>query len=242
MRKETCILTTWKNSLNDLVNLFFPKRCLCCGRLLTTGEKQICLHCFCDLPFTRYHLIPENPIEQLFAGKIRFEHASSCLHFEKDNRTQRMIHALKYHGNRQIGFWLGQVAAQQLAEADSPLCKVDRIIPVPLHRRRQFLRGYNQAEIIAQGMQSELHIPLDTTHLFRKVSNRTQTQLEQQERWLNVKDIFGVKHPEELRNQHLLLVDDVVTTGATLLSCAETLASSVEGLRISFFTIATAYK
>ena len=164
--------TTW----NNLLNLFFPNLCKICKRPLVEGEEQICLKCLCDLPHTGYHQQANNPVEQLFIGKNRIEYATAYLRYEKGGKVQSLIHSLKYHDNKELGYLLGRQIARELQADHSPICTVDLLIPVPLHPRKKRQRGYNQSEWIASGIRSIWHIPIDTRSLARTTHTSTQTR------------------------------------------------------------------
>lgn len=189
--------TTW----NNLLNLFFPNLCKICKRPLVEGEEQICLKCLCDLPHTGYHQQVNNPVEQLFIGKDRIEYATAYLRYEKGGKVQCLIHSLKYHDNKELGYLLGRQIARELQADHSPICTVDLLIPVPLHPRKKRQRGYNQSEWIASGIRSIWDIPIDTQSLARTTHTSTQTRKAIYDRWLNVCSIFNVIHPESLKKQ-----------------------------------------
>ncbi len=224
---------------NNLLDLFFPDSCRICGTPLVEGEEQLCLKCLCDLPQTNYHTVENNPVEQLFLGKNRIERATAYLRFEKGGSVQKLIHSLKYHGNKELGYLLGRQMAKRLNADQSPICNVDILLPVPLHPRKKRKRGYNQSEWIAKGFGSVLDIPIDTESLSRVTQTDTQTQKGVYERWRNVCSIFKVERPEALRGKHVLLIDDVITTGATLSACTEAL-SDIPDIKISVLAIASA--
>lgn len=235
MKKERQMRTIW----NDLLNLFFPNLCKICERPLINGEEQICLHCLCDLPRTGYHKRPDiNPVEERFLGKFPIERASAFLKYEKKGKTQTLIHLLKYYDNKELGYLLGRQMARELLASQSPLCEVDLLLPVPLHPRKKRERGYNQSEWIALGLQSIWGIPLDCDTLVRTVHTGTQTRKATYERWTNVYSIFKVEKPDRLSDKHVLLIDDVITTGATLTACAEAL-SGIQGIRISILVLSS---
>lgn len=178
-----------------------------------------------------------NLVTQRFAGQFPFEQATAYLCFQKGNRAQRLVHSFKYHNNPRLAFWLGQQAARALQEARHPICQVEQLIPTPLHPTRLWERGYNQAEWIARGLQSVWGTPVNTHVLQRKKATRTQTRNNQAERWENMRQAFYLQQPEQLKGRHVLLIDDVITTGSTLTSCANTLLA-IEGVRISLFATA----
>ena len=228
---------------NDLLGLFFPRLCLLCRNPLVEGEEHICLKCLCDLPYTRFCEYENNAVAQLFAGQIPVVAATALLYFEQGGRVQTLIHALKYHDNRELGYYLGRQAALDLSGEEknffAPVTgrPIDYLIPVPLHPHKQRQRGYNQSEWIAEGIRSVCHIPVDTTAICRIRSNETQTHKQLYERWGNVQDIFALKATGHLEGKHVLLVDDVITTGSTLGVCAETLLT-IPGIHISILGIA----
>ena len=224
---------------NNLLNLFFPNLCRLCKRQLIDGEEQICLFCLCDLPRTKYHKRKDNPVEQLFFGKNQIEYATAYLHYEKGGKVQRLIHSIKYHDNKELGLILGRHFAQELRTDGSPLCDVDVLIPVPLHRRRKRQRGYNQSEWIARGIASIWNKPIDTESLIRTSNSKTQTRKTVYDRWLNVSSIFQARQTEGLKDKHILLIDDVITTGATVSACAKALAN-IQGIRISILALSVA--
>lgn len=223
---------------SSLLNLFFPRLCLLCKVPLVEGEDQLCLQCLCDLPRTRYASIDNNPMIQLFIGKTDITHAAAFLYYEKGGKVQQLIHLLKYHGNKEIGFRLGYLAAQEYL-LRGLFNGIDLLMPVPLHPRKKKKRGYNQSESIARGINSLLNLPIDTTSLYRTKQTDTQTQKQVYDRWLNVQKTFSVIHPNKLQNKHILLIDDVITTGSTLEACAESLLS-IPGVKVSLLVIAIA--
>ena len=177
-----------------------------------------------------------NETETLFIGKAYIENAYAMYHYDKGEHIQRAIHALKYHGCPRAGYELAHIAASELAQAHSPLCDVDVLVPVPLHPAKKRQRGYNQAEWIARGLAAVWGTPIDTRSLVRKRNNSTQTHLAPNERWENTRGIFRLARPD-LAGKHVLLIDDVITTGATLSHCAEILLQG-EGTRVSIFALA----
>lgn len=175
---------------------------------------------------------------QIFYGKVRLKAVTACFFFSKDGKVQQLIHALKYRGNSEAGVFLGQELGKSIKEA--PLFQgIDFLIPVPLHPKREKARGYNQSLMIAQGISEVTGIAIGSDLLARSVNTSTQTHKSKEERWKNVKDIFEVRHPERLQGKYVLLIDDVLTTGATLEACALTL-SAVPGITISCATAACA--
>lgn len=224
--------------IDALIGLLYPSVCAACGSSLFKWEKLVCTRCRSFLPKTGYEMNEDNPLARLFYGKVRLKAVTACFFFSKEGKVQHLIHELKYKGNSDAGIFLGQELGKSLK--DAPLFQgLDYLIPVPLHPKREKQRGYNQSMMIAQGISEEIGVPVDDKFLFRSVNTATQTHKTKEERWQNVKDIFELKHPELLEGKYVLLVDDVLTTGATLEACALTL-SWVPGITISCATAACA--
>lgn len=223
---------------SDLLDLFFPRLCLLCDDKLVDGENHLCLNCLCELPKTNYHMQEFNPSEQLFTGKIPIERATSFYHYEKGGKVQRLIYAIKYKGEKKAGFQMGRQAALSLQEKNF-FKGIDLLLPVPLHSKRQRQRGYNQSEWIAKGIASVCSLPIETKAVVRNRGTHTQTHKNVFDRWLNVQYIFSVKNREHIKGKHILIVDDVLTTGATIESCANCLLE-VEDVRISILTLSIA--
>jgi ComF family protein len=224
--------------IEDFISLIFPKICAACGNSLWKHEEILCLSCDFHLPRTNFHLALDNPVSQLFWGRVKFESAASYLYFHKGNNVQRLIHRLKYKGRKDIGVFLGKQYGLHLKY--SPFFNtVQRILPVPLHKKKLMQRGYNQSEEFAIGIAESMNIPVDRHALYRKKATETQTKKSRFKRWQNVADVFAVRDPGSLEMLHILLVDDVITTGATLESCILALAD-IKGIRISIATIAVA--
>lgn len=228
-----------KNSLwHDLAGLFLPRRCAGCDQALHGHEYALCLECVEDLPRLRGLDDPDNRVEQIFKGRLRLQAACAFLLFSKDGMVQHMLHRLKYKGDVAVGLELGQRMAEE-AMHSRRLSDVDAILAVPLHRKRLKQRGYNQAQVLVDGMLMRWPLPPADIGLLRVVHTTTQTRRGRLARWGNVKAAFHLADPEVLRDKHVLLVDDVVTTGATLEGCARALAD-VPGIRISVLTCACA--
>lgn len=221
----------------DLLNLFYPATCCGCGEALVKGEKHLCLSCIASLPRTNFHDMSDNTIEQRFFGKVKIEYATSFLHFEKKTITQRLLHEIKYDGKKELGKMLGQFFGSELKR--SRLDAIDIVIPVPLHPNKLKSRGYNQSEWIAMGITETMGKPLVTDALTRDVETNTQTRKNAFERWENVDGIFRVALPEKVKGKHVLIIDDVVTTGSTIEACAAELLK-IEGVTVSAAALAAA--
>ena len=224
--------------LHSTLNLFYPRVCAACGESLLKDEVTVCTTCRFTLPRTGYELHADNPVAQTFYGRVPFHAVTSCFFFAKSGKVQHLIHQLKYKGNKEAGFFLGQQMGESIKEA--PLFQgIDYLIPVPLHPKREKQRGYNQSLMIAQGIREVTGIPIGDKYLVRGIYTETQTHKSAEERFKNVKDIFEVHHADELKGKHVLLIDDVLTTGATLESCARQLLE-IPGITISAATAACA--
>ena len=224
--------------IRDLGNLLFPRICYACGETLTRQEEVICSYCRFKLPKTNFHRHTDNPVEKIFWGRVYLRSASSFLFFNKGGNVQKLIHLLKYKGKKQVGFFLGKLFGMDLLDSDD-FKNIDFIIPVPLHPKKQHKRGFNQSTVIADGIGRSLRKPVVDDNLIRLVNTASQTKKTRYSRWENVKDVFAVSNPENLTGKHILLVDDVLTTGATLEACAQKILE-VEGTEVSVATIAYA--
>jgi ComF family protein len=223
---------------DDFISLIFPKICAACGNSLWKHEETLCLSCEYHLPRTEFHLSLENPVGSLFWGRVTLSSAAAFLYFHKGGKVQRLIHQLKYRGRKDIGMHLGKSYGQFLK--NSPFFStVEIIVPVPLHLKKLRQRGYNQSELFAAGLGESMNIPVEPGLLYRKKATETQTKKSRFRRWQNVAEVFAVRNPETLEMKHVLVVDDVITTGATLESCILAL-SGIKGIRISVAAIAVA--
>lgn len=226
------------NFIDSIIGLLYPSVCAACGTSLFKWEKLVCTHCRNLLPKTGYELVEDNPLARIFYGKVRLKAVTACFFFSKEGKVQHLIHELKYKGNGDAGVFLGQELGKSIKGA--PLFQgVDYLIPVPLHPKRERERGYNQSLMIARGISEVTGIPLGNKFLARSVNTATQTHKTKEERWKNVKDVFEVRHPECLEGKYVLLIDDVLTTGATMEACALQL-SVIPGIIISCATAACA--
>jgi ComF family protein len=223
---------------DELLGLFLPNRCAGCDRGLMRWEKSICMRCAEELPRNRFHDDALNPVEQLFRGKLQLQAASAFLKFNPHGSVQHMLHRLKYKADREVGLELGRRMGRD-AMGCRRFADVDLALAVPLHPRKQLQRGYNQAQVLVDGLCEEWPIHSMGNELLRVASTRTQTKKGRLDRWTNVKQAFHLARPELLIGKHVLLVDDVITTGATIEACALALGA-VPNLRLSVFTCACA--
>jgi ComF family protein len=223
--------------LNDFLSLIFPKVCYACGKSLFKNEDCICTYCHYHLPKTNFHLDPHNPVAKLFWGRTTIYSASSLYLFSKGSKVQHLIHQLKYKGKKEIGVSLGKYYGKDLKT--SPLfSSANIVIPVPLHMKKLKKRGYNQSEAFALGLAESLEVENGSDLLIRTHASQTQTKKSRFARWKNVEEIFQVVASEKLQGKHVLLVDDVVTTGSTLEACANRILE-VADIKVSVATIAT---
>jgi len=225
---------------SDLLSLFSPPTCCACGTALVRGEQMMCTHCLMKLPKTNFHKVRDNMIEKSFWGRIRIERATSFFFFMKGSNFQHILHSLKYKGRSDIGVYLGKRFGNELV-TQPDFRHFDRIIPVPLHADKLKKRGYNQSEMIAHGMSKAMGIPVDNKTLVRSTFTETQTKKNRIERWENVKSVFSANPAVNLMDQHVLLVDDVLTTGATIEGCAQALLDKNPTVKISVATLAYAH-
>lgn len=226
------------NLLNDFFDLLYPNLCVVCGTNLQRNEQCLCLTCLNEIPKTNYHLQPDNLIEKRFWGKVTIYRGTAFFFFQKGSAFQKLLHSLKYKGEKEIGVVLGKYAAIDLIES-ADFSSVDVIVPVPLHPKKLKKRGYNQSECIGKGLSEILKAPQDTTTLKRIKENTTQTRKSVFERYENTEGIFELSDKAALADKHILLVDDVLTTGSTLEACIREL-SQINGIKISIFTLAVA--
>lgn len=224
--------------ISDFVRLVFPSRCFACGRALVLKEEIICIGCYFNLPRTNFHLYEDNPVARIFWCRADIIAATSFLFFNKGGNVQKLMHQLKYNARIEIGIFLGQLFGNELKQ--SPLFQdIDMIIPVPLHIKKLRTRGFNQSEVIAQGICQSMNIEVHEGILVRKIFTSTQTKKSRYSRWENVAGKFEIRNKDCIVGKHLLLVDDVLTTGATLEACAEEILK-IDNVKLSVATLAYA--
>jgi len=226
----------FKRIILQFIALIYPRQCEACGASLHHGEQVICLNCLYHLPRTNYWNEAGNNMEQLFWGKVRLEHVCALYFFNKGSRYRHLLHKLKYKGKINVGIELGRRLGMELKSA-ALYQTIDAVIPVPLHPKKQRQRGYNQSEQIAIGIAEATGWKLDTQSVVRRQFTETQTRKTRLSRWQNVAEVFAVKYPSAVQGKHVLLVDDVITTGATIEACAQHLLN-VEGCRVSVAALA----
>ena len=220
----------------SLSHLFFPHICAGCGTDIIADHSFLCGRCINDLPVTNFHLHANNAVEKIFWGRIPLANASSFCYFSKDSLVQRLLHEIKYKGNKELGLHMGKLTGAILRSSNR-FDEIDCLIPLPLFAAKERIRGYNQAAVLCNGMAGSMHIPVNEKSIIRPGATATQTHKNRIERWENIEGKFLLADQSSLINKHVLLVDDVITTGATLEACGHELLK-VEGLRLSIATFA----
>jgi ComF family protein len=222
--------------ISDFLSLIYPVVCQACNNSLFKHEKVVCHRCLYRLPRTRFAGEPKSPVASVFWGRVPLQSVAVAFYYNKGNAVQELIHKFKYRGNREIGFFLGEALGEEILKC-RPEDNIDLIIPVPLHPKKQRKRGFNQSQIIAEGIAKKINVTVNTNVLFRKTFSSTQTRKSKYDRWQNVAEIFDLKDPSIIENKHILIVDDVITTGATIEACCHVLLK-VEGVRVSVAAVA----
>jgi len=222
--------------LNEILSIFYPELCLGCYEPLTTHENLICINCRHELPLTNFSFEKSNLVEKAFYGRIPIEGATALCYFLKKGIIQQLIHNLKYKNQQEIGKLLGDWLSEEMLQSNR-FNTIDYIIPVPLHKKKLKKRGYNQVSEFGKSLSENLHIPYSEKILTRVSSTKTQTKKLRFERWKNVSELFFVENPSVLNNKHILLIDDIITTGATLEACYLALNKS-KNIKISIACMA----
>lgn len=227
----------WIQHISEAIDHFiFPHTCLGCSSDLLIKEDLLCTSCFAQLPFTHFFNQSPNPIEKIFYGRLNLEHAAANLFFTKDSLLQQLMVQLKYRGNKDAGYYLGKLMGLSLQQSNY-YQTIDAIIPLPLNAKKEFKRGYNQAQIISEGISIVWNKPILNHAVERPIFTETQTHENRIQRWKNMEGVFTVINEDAIKNKHILLVDDVVTTGATLESCGAEILK-IDGTKLSIATVA----
>jgi len=224
--------------LNDFIALFYPDLCLVCGNNLLKHEEYICITCLHKTPKTNCFKQRENEVSKIFWGRSKLENAAALFTFNKDRNTKKLIHTLKYEEGGNVGVFLGKQLAFAIKESEF-FKSIDIVIAVPLHPKKQKIIGYNQSDFIAQGIKEILNIKVNKQSLIRIENTDSQRRKKRFNRWENMMNSFDLRSSKKLRRKHILLVDDVITTGSTLEACAQKL-QEVEAVKVSIETIAVA--
>ena len=224
-----------KEIKDSLLHLAFPHVCEGCGTDNLQAEQLLCLRCLSTLPSTNFHLHPNNPIEKIFWGRIPVSSATSQYYFTKESMMQHLMHQFKYKGNKEVGIYLGKLMGWSMAESNR-FSLIDALIPLPLHKSKEHKRGYNQATILCEGISGVLNKPAFKNVVIRPEQTETQTKKGRIQRWQNMEGKFQLTNAAAIEGKHVLLVDDVVTTGATLESCGSELLKA-KNVQLSIATL-----
>jgi len=201
--------------LSSFISLIYPRICVSCQRTLVDQEENLCLHCLSDLPLTHYHEQTNNPLVEKMISVPHLKNVYTFIKYEKGGIAQKLLHELKYKGNKEIGLMLGQMFADHVSK-HLDIAQIDFIIPIPLHKSKLRKRGFNQAAVIAHGFGIQIGLPVNEKVLIRTVKSKTQTKKGKTDRWINVENLFEAATPELIKGQSILIMDDVITTGATI--------------------------
>ncbi|MCD2424083.1 ComF family protein [Niabella pedocola] len=231
MNQKLIMMNTLQYAWNAFTHLFYPHICAGCGNDALPEGSELCLRCIYGLPVTDFEVHADNPVEKIFAGRLQIEAAGAHCYFSKRSPIQHMLHQLKYGGNRALGHQLGIMLGTALVQS-TRFNGIDLIIPMPLFAARERRRGYNQAAVLCGGIAAVTGVPVCTVLVYRAEATETQTKKNRVERWNNMQGKFWVPDDTMAKNRHLLLVDDVVTTGATLEACGSVLLK-IPGVRLS---------
>tara|TARA_R110002073_G_scaffold279535_5_gene443700 strand:- start:10203 stop:10880 length:678 start_codon:yes stop_codon:yes gene_type:complete len=224
--------------VKNLLNLFFPKVCYACRNLLVDQETYICTDCRHNLPVTNYHFNNDDTVKKVLYGRVKLENATALLQFQKKGMVQHLLHGLKYKGYENIGVFLGKWLGEELKTIEA-YGNIDAVVPVPLHKRKQRKRGYNQVEKFGLEIAKALDVEYIDTVLIKTTSTKTQVFKERIARWNNNNEVFSITNHNTIANKHILLVDDIITTGATIEACANVLLNA-KNVKISLATMAIA--
>jgi len=222
--------------LKDIFNIFFPEVCLCCHDYLSNNEATVCITCRHDLPLTSFSIEKNNLVEKSFYGRIPIKDATTLFYFLKKGKVQQLIHELKYNKQQQVGTFIGNWLGEEMAESNR-FKNINYIIPVPLHRKKLKTRGYNQVTTFGESLAKKLNIEYKDDILVKISSTKTQTKKLRLDRWKNVQELFVVQNKFNLENKHILLIDDIITTGSTLEACCKAF-TKIDGLKISIACMA----
>jgi ComF family protein len=227
-----------KEIKESILHVVFPHVCDGCGSDLLNIESRLCIRCLASLPETNFEMHPNNPVEKDFWGRLPIVSGSAHLYFTKESLVQHLMHQLKYRGNKELGVQLGRIMGYAL-KSSNRFDKIDALIPLPLFPSKEKKRGYNQAKVLCDGIAEILNIPVLSNVIIRPQHTETQTKKGRIERWKNIEGKFKLIEPIAIQNKHLMLVDDVVTTGATLEACGNELLSA-NNVKLSVATLCIA--
>ncbi len=224
--------------VSPLVHFFYPHICLGCGSDVIENKNFLCLECMNDLPHTGFALHANNPLEKKFWGRIAITAGMSEFYFSKSSIVQNLIHEFKYKSNVKVGFYLGKMMGKSILNSNR-FSNIDLLIPLPLFIKKEFKRGFNQSEILCEGIRDVINVPVASGNVIRTVATETQTKKGRTERWENVEKSFSILNPASLSGKNILLVDDVITTGATIEACGAQILK-IENVKLSIASLAFA--
>lgn len=227
-----------KSPWTDMLRMLFPATCYHCGRRLVGDERYFCMHCQLDMPFTHNAAVGDNETELRIGGRIPVKAGASLLYYQNEMCSKTLLHQIKYYEHYKMAYDYGSLLGKEIAQSGR-FDDVDCLVPVPLHWIKRWRRGYNQSELLSRGIQASFDRPICKDVLYRKRYTQTQTHKSQEQRIENMQDVFAVKNTSKLEGRHILLVDDVITTGATSDSCWSAL-KTIPGIRISIASLAIA--
>jgi ComF family protein len=230
-------MTKLKEIHNSVLHLLFPHVCTGCGNDILSIQSVLCMRCIDSMPETNFEVHPNNPVEKTFWGRLPLEAATAQFYFTKESLMQHLMHQFKYKSNKELGLQMGRMMGEQLQK--SGRFTIDALVPLPLYPFKEKKRGYNQATVLCEGMAESMNIPVLDKVITRPHHTETQTKKGRIERWKNIEGKFVLTNPESIRNKHILLVDDVVTTGATFEACGIELLKA-ENLRLSLASLCIA--
>lgn len=231
------------NLFSPIKILFFPDICICCGRKLVSSEHTLCVHCIVDAPLTKEWHEKENDTFMKICDRTIIENGCAFFEYRKGNDYSKMIHNMKFRYEKRALYDVGTLMASRLYDELPWLKEIDVIVPVPLHRLRKLRRGYNQAEEISKGVNLKLCKEIDTSSVIRARHRKAQVKtIDSEERWQNADGLFKTVHPEQLEGKHLLIIDDVITTGATIISLINAIKADVHSVKISVLALSSTRK
>ena len=224
-----------KEIKESFLHLLFPHVCAGCGSDIVSEQSMLCMHCLAEMPETNFHFFNNNPVEKIFWGRLPLVNATAQYYFTKESLMQCLMHQLKYKGNKELGKQLGRLIGISLQQSDR-FHNIDALVPLPLFPAKEKKRGYNQAYVLCEGIAEVMNLKICHDVIVRVQNTESQTKKGRIERWENIEGKFELESAEKIQNKHILLVDDVVTTGATLEACGQKLCK-VEGTKISIATL-----
>lgn len=231
------LMITAKEIKESILHVLFPHVCAGCGSDLLNEESVLCIHCTAVLPETNFFIYADNPVEKMMWGRLPLVHAAAGYYFIKESLMQHLIHQFKYNGNKELGLQLGRMLGKYIVQ--SGRFNADVLVPLPLFPEKERSRGYNQASVLCEGMAAVMRVPVLNDAVVRPQHTETQTKKGRVERWKNMEGKFVLQNKDAVRNKHVLLVDDVITTGATLEACGSELLKG-ENTRLSIATLCVA--